>query len=131
MNEYLTAKTRLIRVTGSSAGAGNTTITLRPDEGKLWVVRFALGWQASGGNRVANWWLTDPDTSNSLVPDITLVTSTVLHVGASAGGNTPALLAPIVLTRTRYLGFLWVATGAAEAGVVTAIVEEYTGVWPI
>ena len=124
-------KTRLVYVTAASTGAGNTTLTLRPDAGKCWKLLMAYAYQASGGNRAAQWTFVDPVTSGNLGMSIAaLPSSTAMPVGAqtTTPANTFTLPQPVWLYRSRYMAWVWTAAGGAENGYMYALVEEYEGV---
>lgn len=124
-------KTREIYVTAASTGAGNTAIALRPAAGTCWKLLAAWAYQASGGNRAAQWTWVDPDYSGGIGLSIAaLPTATVMPVGSQVTTPSGVLLLPqpIWLYRSRYLNWLWTATGAGENGYVYAMVEQYEGV---
>lgn len=122
-------KTRIIYVNEVSVGAGNVTCSLAPDSGKCWKVLAAWGYQTSGGNRAAQWFFHDPENDRGLANSVAaLATTTTLVAGSIAAGGSVWLPQPVWLYESRYLSFVFTATGAAENGYALAIVEEFEGV---
>jgi hypothetical protein len=132
--DSLNGQVRVKTLTAVSGGAGNTTIPVRPDTGKIWKILLLWAYQASGGNRAAGWYWTDPETSGgtpigatiaALSSSIPLMFPGMVAVGA-AGGDIVPIEAPWA-TNNSYPTFLWTATAGAENGYVKALVIEYAG----
>lgn len=127
----LLGATRLIYATTVSVGAGNTQVALRPDVGKCWKLKYAWAYQASGGNRAAQWTWVDPDYSGNLGLSIAaLPAATAMPLGSQTTTPAGVLILPqeIWVYRSRYPVWLWTASGAAENGYAYALVEEFQGV---
>lgn len=119
---------RIIAVTSTSVGIGNTDALLRPDAGKLWEVVWAAGTQDDGAV-VCGWYMTDPDASDFTICGITATAAwKALHLGADIESSGSDLAAPLVLTHDRYCTFRFAASAAAKHGYIRALVKEYRGV---
>lgn len=129
MTEALNGMPRVKGLTAASVGAGNTTINLRPDSGKIWFVLGAWAYHAAGGARNSAWYYTDPESPAgvAITPTISLAASTPLAFGALAASADSLMMGGFWCTNEAYATFLWTASGAAEDGYVRAIVLEFSG----
>lgn len=124
-----TGKPRFIHLTVSSAGAGNSVVNLQPNQGTYWILKMAWGFHSVAAGLSAGWYFTDPDTQNNLGPMLAALAQNVpLPFGAAGSGQTTNLTNDFKISYTRYPSFIVVATAAAQASFVDALVEEVTGV---
>lgn len=133
--EKLTGLMRIKALTVASAGAGATSISLRPDAGIIIKVIYAWFYHAAGAARNSAWYWTDPDTPAG-VPisgTIALAASTPLVFGALAALGADGVGYPVNYeapwaTQYSFPTALWTAAGAGENGYLYALVMEQSGV---
>lgn len=126
--DNLNGHPRVVYVTGASAGAGATTVSLRPDAGKIWKILLCNGYHGAGGNRDSAWFGTDPENPGGvqLSPTVSLATAARFVLGSVAANTVPLVFEAWWATNYHYFSFLWTAVGAGENGYVVAEVLEYT-----
>ncbi len=119
---------RHLAVTTASAGAGATTVALRPDGGKQWRILYAVGYHNDAAPpRNCVWHCVDPSGGDSLSPDVSLNGLGVLALGGIASGGQSLAVAPFKATDTHYYHFIFDASAAAQSGYIRAVVEEFSG----
>lgn len=132
MSHPLEGRTRLVKLTTTSTGAGNTDVVLRPDEGCVWELYWAIGKQADGAVAVSWLWTDDVVTDETLASDTSGGSGYAFMPGLPTDDNVGLpqtyLLGPIVLTYRAYLTYRFVASAISKVGTVLAIVKEFKGV---
>jgi hypothetical protein len=121
---------RVLSLTTTSTGAGSTTVPLRPDDGKQWVILFAVGYHADAAGVVCDWVYQDPDSGGAvgLAGSGLILNPAVLQpIGAITAGGPTQLLSTVKATRGRYPTFVFVASAINKVGYVRALVWEYKG----
>jgi len=123
-------KVRVISVSTTSAGAGATTVALRPPENKQWTILYAVAYHADAAGVVCDWVFQDPDSGGNVGLSgggITINPAVMQPLGGVISGGNSNFLGPVKATYTRYPSFVFVASAVNKVGYVRAVVLEYTG----
>jgi hypothetical protein len=120
---------RVLSLTTTSTGAGSTSVPLRPDDGKQWVILFAVGYHADAAAVICDWVYQDPDTGivGLAGAGININPAVLQPIGAITAGGPTQLLSTVKATRGRYPAFVFVASAINKIGYVRALVLEYKG----
>ncbi|GAJ01614.1 unnamed protein product, partial [marine sediment metagenome] len=119
---------RIIVATTASAGAGATTVALRPNGGKQWRILYAVGYHNDvAPPRNCVWHCIDPAGGDSLAPDVSLNGLEVLALGGVAANGQSLAVAPFKATLDHYYHFIFDASAGAQSGYIRAVVEEFSG----
>lgn len=130
MSHPLEGKFKGVTVTTASAGAGNTDVTLQPDEGKLWEILYCHAVQDDGAVS-QSWFFIDPGGTITL-ESITGAANVRwrLLVMDDAANSPLQQMGPLIATYTSYYKFRFVASAGGKNGTIYALVKEYSGVEP-
>lgn len=123
-------KVRVLSLSTTSTGAGGTTVSVRPDDGKQYEILYAIGYHADAAGVVCDWVFSDPDSGGAVGlagGGITINPSVIHPIGAITSGGDTQLLGPVKATRGRYPSFVFVASAINKVGYVRALVIEYSG----
>lgn len=128
MSHPLEGVTRVINLTSTSTGAGNTYVDVRPDAGKVWEIGMLSAMQ-DDGPVLQMWTITDIDTTNQIVQSITGAANTYWYLGTTDDtmDAVQKAVAPLVVTYDRYLRFGFTASAAGKNATVRGWVKEFRG----
>lgn len=120
---------KLLAFTTVSVGAGNTDLSVRPDQGKLFVVKWGYATQDDGAV-VQSWLWKDPDLGAA--QSIGQMTAAAAWdpfnlFGYHASLKSVHFLLPMVLTYNRYLIFRFAASAIAKNSYAYIMGEEFSG----
>lgn len=118
---------RIITLSVTSTGAGNTDLSAQPSAGKWWLVYHMVAWQDDGAVAV-QWGWTDADSNKLAIhPAIaSLAANAQLPIGAVTTGNVQAMMGPFRVTRSSYPVFTFAASAITKHAYIRALVEEFS-----
>jgi hypothetical protein len=115
-------------VSGTSIGAGNSTLDLvPPDDDTLWLILSMAMWHVIGAPRDCGLSFVRGVTSVSVYPMYSLATATRWPLHCPGGGTVPQLIYPMPVTTKGFFRGNWTATAAAEVFYIDGIALEIKG----
>lgn len=129
MSQVLEGYYQLEKIIGTSTGATDTDVDLRPPAGEIWEIHYCFGKQDDGA--VPCLWLwTDEAVTDEILSQITGSQNAPLHLGAH--NKEPSDLehwyAPAIITYNKYFTFRFTASAGGKIGTIIAFVRKFRGV---